>query len=127
MGKCLQKRFCYAVPCCLLFWGCGGNGALHKNNAIVFSCMVCTGCVHDNIAYILENQLDSEYDLFLDSTCHVFKNGKLKDLIRPLKYNHIDALEMEKLFGVFGNFILFDSTGNRIDFKTDMHLRDYVR
>jgi|GEM_PF-1925054 len=127
MDKGLLKRFFHLIPSVLLFWGCGGNGAFQKNNAIVFSCILCKGCVQDNMAYILANQLDSKYDVFLDTTCYAFQNGQLKNLIRPLKYNHMDAVEMEKRFGVFGNFTLFDSTGNRVDFKTDMHLRDYIR
>lgn len=122
-----MKIYLYYIWLIVLLGGCSGDRSPDKKNSIVFSCMVCSGCVYDNITYILENQLYSKYDVFLDSTCPAFTDGKLKALVQQLKYTQMGALEIEEEFGVFGNFILLDSTGNRIDFKTDMHLRDYIR
>lgn len=122
-----MKRFLYCATVIVLLSGCNNSPISDNKNSIIFSCMVCKGCVYDNITYILDNQLDLKYDISIDSTCQAFKEDKFKSLIRQLKYTHMSAIEIEEQFGVFGNFILLDSTSNRIDFMTDMHLRDYIQ
>lgn len=104
----------------------GCSTSEQKEKAIIFSCMICKGCVVNNIKYILENQLDINYTIYIDSTCAAYHNESLQSLVKKLKYTHMSAAEMERYYGVFGNFILLDSIGGRTEFTTDMHLRDYI-
>jgi hypothetical protein len=49
------------------------------------------------------------------------------EVVRTIRFRHMESSQIENEFGRFGNFILFDSVGHKTEFMTDMHLRDFIR
>lgn len=94
-----------------------------KTNTIVFSCIYCKGCVENNVRYIIEKQLDRKYTIIADTNC--FKQDP--QILKGLHVFYMDKSKIKNEYGEFGNFILLDSTGNRTEFLTDMHLNQFIR
>jgi hypothetical protein len=49
------------------------------------------------------------------------------EILKFINFEQMPSHEIEKKFGRFGNFILIDSLGKKIEFMTDMNLRDYIK
>jgi len=122
-----MKKYISLVIATLLLIHCKNKTETNKmeTNKIVISCLFCKGCVQSNLKYIKEKRIDLKTEIILDSTCIGFK--EFKPILRDLKFKHLPSVEIEERYGVIGNFILIDSIGRRVDFKTDMHLEDYIK
>ncbi len=112
----------------LLFMSCNYSSELKDNsignrNIIAFSCIFCKGCVIDNLNYIDSLKLDTLYTIILDTSC--LKNNDIQ--IPDIKFVQKNSLELEELFGRFGNFLLIDSSGNQKIFNTDENLLQYIQ
>lgn len=92
-------------------------------NIIAFSCLKCSGCVENSLNYIREKNIDRRYKIILDSNC-------LKDnmaILNKIKFDQMSNDDIQEKFGRFGNFILIDSSGQKIEFMTDMSLSSYIK
>lgn len=98
----------------------------HKEDPkIVFSCYVCKGCVEKNLKYIIENDIDDKIEIQLNKKC--MESIGFGNLINRIKYTQVDERDLEKEYGVFGNFLWIDKEGNKMEFETDMNLIDYLK
>jgi len=107
----------------LLFFCCSCTPAELPRDTLVFSCIKCTGCVVDALRYVDNRELDKSYDIVLDTSCY----EEQMEVVRTIRFRHMESSQIENEFGRFGNFILFDSVGHKTEFMTDMHLRDFIR
>lgn len=111
----------------LLITSCGKQKPTQiPTHAIVLSCMVCTSCVKTNLEFVLQHHIDEKYNVILDSVCYSYHYEALLPLIRQINFNQKPMIEIEKEYGTFSNFVLIDSIGQRIEFRNEMHLKDYI-
>lgn len=101
----------------LTYSSCKSN---HKK-VISFSCINCKGCVQKTFEQIKIKRLYENYSIVLDKDC--FPNF---DALYSFPVIHKKQNEIFNEFGRFGNFVLFNSKGERIEFKTDMDLIDFI-
>jgi hypothetical protein len=104
----------------LVVFGCSPTPK--KSNIIVFSCIKCSGCVENNLNYIIEKRIDLRYKIILDTSCYEEKIN----ILRGFSFTHMSYQTIESTYGQFGNFVLIDSAGKKTEFMTDMHLANYI-
>ena len=105
----------------LFFFSCSQKEG--NENIIAFSCLKCSGCVTNNLNYIKDKGLDKRFRIIVDTTCYESQ----MDILKFINYEQMPNAEIERKFGRFGNFILLNSQGKKIEFMTDMNLRDYIK
>lgn len=114
------KQLIIFFALCSFVVGCEEKYAHQK--VIVFSRIYCKGCVQNAFKYISEKQLDKRFTIILDSNSYY-------DILPAytFRYKQMRNEKIKAVFGDFGNFILIDSTGRKIEFLTDMTLQDYIQ
>lgn len=98
----------------------------HENskNKIVFSCILCKGCVQNNLEFIIKNKLYERYEVILDTNC--LNNNNIENY-KQTKFKHLSFDEIKQKYGEFGNFILIDKDGKKTEFMTDMSISEYIK
>jgi len=99
------------------------NQKVSYENIIAFSCIKCSGCVTNNLNYIRDRGIYKRFRIIIDTSCYESE----MEILKFINFEQMPSHEIEKKFGRFGNFILIDSLGKKIEFMTDMNLRDYIK